>query len=87
MARVIAYEARINGIDTLITNQEELKRAVKATQDEYNKSDFGSKKRDEALKQLGALKQIQKENRARKYAPVKGLLNAQPTPAANLTEA
>jgi hypothetical protein len=64
MARVIAYEARINGIDTLITNQEELKRAVKATQDEYNKSDFGSKKRDEALKQLGALKQIQKENRA-----------------------
>lgn len=64
MARVIAYEARINGIDTLITNQDELKRAVKATQNEYDKSDFGSKKRDEALKQLGALKQIQKENRA-----------------------
>lgn len=64
MARVIAFEARVEGIDTLITNQEELKQAIKATQREYDKSDFGSKDRQEALKQLGALKQVQKENRA-----------------------
>jgi hypothetical protein len=64
MAKVIAYQVQIDGVDRLITNQNELRQAVKDTQAEYKKSDFGSKDRQEALKQLGALKKLEADARA-----------------------
>jgi len=64
MARVLVFEVKINGIRGAVTGTESLREAVKGTKKELDSTDFGSKKYEEVQKQLGSLKEIQKQARA-----------------------
>lgn len=63
MARVVVFEYQGKGLEKLLTNQDELKKAIKETQIEVSKSDFGSDKYNKANAQLQALKNTQKDVR------------------------
>ena len=44
MAKVIAFTVELNGIKGAVTDGASLQAAIKATNDEFKKADFGSKK-------------------------------------------
>ena len=62
--KTIIYELRVNGQKLAIKNQKELAAAVKQVKKETENADFGSAKYKELNKDLGALKEIQKDLRA-----------------------
>ena len=64
MGKVIAFTVELNGIKGAVTDGHSLAKAIKATNDEVKKADFGSGKYKELQKQLGALKKIQADQRA-----------------------
>lgn len=64
MAKVVAYEVQVNGIKGVITNQNDLTAAVKATTKAYKDADFGSDERQQAEKELASLKNLQAQFRA-----------------------
>lgn len=63
MAKIIAYEVNVNGIQGVIQNQEDLRKAIKQTNKEYKNANFGTPQAREAEKQLASLKNIQKKQR------------------------
>jgi len=64
MAKVLAFRVEVEGVEVAVRNEKELADAVKLVNNAYKEADYGSEKRDRLKKQLGELKQIQKENRA-----------------------
>ena len=63
MAKVIAYEVQVNGIQKVIRNQEDLTAAVKETTAAYKKADFGTDEYKAAEKELATLTNLQKKFR------------------------
>lgn len=59
MAKVIAYQVEYDGIQSAITNQEELTQAIKETKAEFRGADFGTQKYKQLEAQLGGLKKVQ----------------------------
>ena len=59
MAKVIAYQYEARGIKQSITNQDQLTEAIKRTNQEVRKSDFGSEALEKATKQQAELKNAQ----------------------------
>ena len=64
MSKVIAYRVEINGITGVIQSQADLKRAIKATKEEFDNADFGSEAAKRAEAQLAKLQAAQKTIRA-----------------------
>jgi len=64
MAKVVAYEVKVNGLDRAIKNQDELTQALKETTAEYKKADFGTDKYKAAEKEVVNLSNLQKKLRA-----------------------
>lgn len=61
MAKVFIYEVEFNGIKGAITDQESLAAAIKKTNEERRKEDFGTDKYKQLTTQLGALKAVQEQ--------------------------
>jgi len=64
MAKVLLYEIRINGQDVLIKNQAELRQAIRLTNKELDGAQIGSQRYKDLQRNLGGLKEIQKQVRA-----------------------
>lgn len=62
--KVISYQIEIEGVNRAITNQDDLKNAIRDVSRELSRADFGTEKYDRLNKQLATLKNEQKENRA-----------------------
>ena len=62
--KTILYQFRIQGQDVAIRNQEELRLLLKQLNQEFKRADFGSKKFNELGRDIGKVKQIQKDLRA-----------------------
>lgn len=63
MAKVILFEVRIDGTDTIINNQKQLRQAILATNKALDGADIGSDRYKELQRNLGALKKIQADVR------------------------
>lgn len=61
MAKVFIYEVEFNGIKAAITDQESLAAAIKKTNEERRKEEFGTEKYKQLTNQLGALKAVQEQ--------------------------
>lgn len=59
MPKIIAYEVKLNGIETAVTNSQQLNDAIKATRKELNGQEFGGASYRELNKQLANLKNTQ----------------------------
>lgn len=64
MGKVIAFTVELDGIKSAITDGASLQAAIKRTNEEFKKADFGSSKYRELQSQLGGLKKIQADIRA-----------------------
>lgn len=63
MAKVISYEYELNGVRKVITDQGQLKTAIKETNTELAKTKFGTEEYKQLDKQVAGLKNTQKEVR------------------------
>ena len=63
MARVLAFEIKVDNVNRVIKGQADFKKALKDTKKAIDESDFGTKKYDEATKSLATLKNQQADVR------------------------
>lgn len=61
--KVVAFEIVLNGVATVLKNQEDLRKAIKDTKTVIDRTDFGTAKYKELEQQLGTLTNIQKQTR------------------------
>ncbi len=59
MAQVIAFQIELNGVQSAVTNVEQLNNAVRQTRVAFNQATFGSAERQQLERQLGSLTNLQ----------------------------
>ena len=63
MAKVILFEVRVDGVDTVIKNQKQLKEAIRDTNRALDGADIGSERYKQLQRNLGGLKKVQADIR------------------------